>query len=747
MARVDRWTLAVVLCGATLLASGVHAQPPATENLPVQSAPEPNPLLKEPQTPTETFDAVVLLVELGRFDLSQVYLRKFVDDQPSDELLQQLRDKYGTAEFLRLTRIDELKETARPLLDRLNVASRKQAEDPAYIDGLIVRLSGSPLQRETAVRELRNAGVRAVPQMLRKLAATKSGSEQDFLIAALSRMGQPVVPAVIAGLDSSIPAVRDGCIEVLRLLQAEAAIPRLWALGYLPGVPAGTREAALRAIAGIRLGNVDRIDRLSDSQATQELQQRAVRYLMQDLEVDENAQSVLSWSWSDAEQSLVAEDRSIPEATLSEAVRSARDAFLLQPERTPVQTVYLMAILSEAVQRSGWNTVLSAETSPAMETAVSAGVEPLLAVLESALSMPRPDAVWASLQALSPLASKELLRRQEGRASPVVRALNFPDPRVQFAAAMVCLRSDPQLQFSGSTRVAEVLRRALTDPGTTLSLIVDPNLEEARELGTFVNEQGYSPIITRTGREGFRTAAETTGIAFIIVHANIADWALTQTLANLRADGRTAFLPIIVYGPEDVRSATARLIARTGNALFVSESPAAQSFWDQAMPFLQRLKAPPLSDQLRQDFRAVATYWLAELASTTGSQVLNLADAEAAVAPLIQDDELAPNVLIVLERTATASAQTQLANFIGTVQLPIETRVRAAQALVSHVRRFGLLLSSDDVAAINAAWSTEEDPALRGTLAAVVGSFHPNNSLVSERLKRFAGGTTTPTAP
>lgn len=747
MARVDRWTLAVMLCGAMLPAPGVHAQPPAAEGLPLQSAPEPSPLLKEPQTPTETFDAVVLLVELGRFDLAQIYLRKFVDDQPSDELLQQLRDKYGTGEFLRLTRVAELKESARPLLDRLNAASRKQAEDPAYIDGLIVRLSGSPLQRETAVRELRNAGVRAVPQMLRKLASTKSSSEQDFLIAALSRMGQPVVPAVVAGLDSSIPAVRDGCIEVLRLLRAEEAIPRLWALGYLPGVPAGTREAALRAIASIRLGNVDRIDRLSDSQATQELQQRALRYLTQDLEVEENAQTVLSWSWSDAEQSLVADDRPISEATFSEAVRSARDAFLLQPERTPVQTVYLMALLSEAVQRAGWNSVLSAESSPAIETAVSAGVEPLLAVLEAALSMPRPDAVWASLQALSPLASKELLRRQEGRASPVVRALNFPDPRVQFAAAMVCLRSDPQLQFSGSTRVAEVLRRALTDPGMTTALVVDANLEEARQLGMFLNEQGYAPVIARTGREGFRIAAEEAGIAVVIVQANIADWALTQTLANLRADGRTAFLPIIVYGPEDVRATTARLIARTGNALFVGESPAAQSFWDQALPFLQRLKAPPLNDQLRHDFKAIATYWLAELASTTGSQIVNLADAEAAVAPLIQDDELASNVLIVLERTATASAQTQLANFIVTAHLPIDTRVRAAQALVSHIRRFGLLLSSDDVAAMNAAWSTEPDPALRGALAAVVGSFHPNNSLVSERLKRYAGGTAAPSAP
>src|SRR5262245_42389402 len=118
----------VVFAGWTFgpLAAQEEAPPP---NRPVIEA-EPSPLLYEPKTPEETFAAVLLMVDLARLDLADLYLKQFVESDPDDEMLIRLRDKHGTAEFLRLTKIKSLLPTAQSLMEKLTAASVRQTQDP-----------------------------------------------------------------------------------------------------------------------------------------------------------------------------------------------------------------------------------------------------------------------------------------------------------------------------------------------------------------------------------------------------------------------------------------------------------------------------------------------------------------------------------------------------------------------------------------------------------------------------------------
>lgn len=741
------WLAAVCLCG--LVPEQGFAQPQPGINAdgpPPVLATEPSPLLKEPGTPEEMFDAIVLLVDLARFDIAGGYLRQFNAGNPSDALLQTLRDKHGTATFVRLTRIPALRNDALPLLDRLNAASRKQAEDPAYIDGLMDRLNGTPLDRELAVRELRNAGERAVPQILQRLATTKSDSERDQLILALTRMGQPVVPAVTAAIDSSNAVVRDGCIKVVELLEAESAVPKLWPLAVGPNIEAGTRDGARKAIARIRFGDRSRVDRLSDSLAVEELRRRVVQLLSSVTTAPDEAaapgveDSLTVWTWNNDEQTLTSRDVTRNEYVMSQATRSATDMFQIDPERAQIQTLYLLTMLATEVQRVGWDEVLTAETSLPMQMAVASGVETLQSVLEQAMAMGRTDAVWAALQGLSALASPELVRGQGGQSSPVFKALNFPDPRVQFAAAVALLRSDPSLKFPQGSRVVEVLRRSLRDSDAARAVIIHPDKAESATLTAYLTTQGFDPIVTATGREGFLQAAEQAGTQLVVVHANVSNWTLTQTLANLRADSRTAFLPIVVYGPDNVRGATARLIARTGNAVFVGESPAADSFWMQALPLLQQRQTPPISPQQRADFKSLAVFWLAELLTSGTASGIDLRPAAAELLPLVDDDAVALNAVVGLGQIGTAAVQSRLAEFALNERLPIETRRAAARELATHIPRFGLFLSAMEAARVTAGWERATDPELQARLAAVVGGFKPNTGLVGDRLRKLTTG-------
>ena len=739
MARVVRWMLASAVCAGVALVTPVYSQPqPAGETAApaAASVTEPSPLLREPKTPEETFEAIVLLVDLARYDLAKVYLKAFVDGQPSDELLQALRDQYSTGEFIRLTRIPELKESAQPLLDRLNAASRKQAEDPAYIDGLITRLTGTTAQREQAFSELRNAGVRAVPQILSRLAKAKA-AERDMIVLALSRMGQPVIPAVIAGLDANNDVVRHGCIEALKLLNAHPAVPRLWVLAYGEEVDAGTRDAALRAIAQIQLGHEDRTGQLSKVKAVEDLSQGA-RQLLTAPPPEDPAETMSVWQWNSADQTLASMELNSSAARLSEAQRLARDAFLLNSEHAPVQTLYLTTLLAGEVAQQGWEAPLTTATSPAMQIAVATGVAPLMEVLRTSLETDRIDAAWAALQGLSALASPEVLARQGGKPSPVLAALNYPDPRLQFAAAIVVLRSDTRLNFPGASRVTDVLRRALTAPGSARAVVIDGDEVEGRQIGNYVNEEGFDPLLARTGREGFQQAADTADVSLIVVQTNVANWPLTQTLANLRADARTAYIPIVVYGPESVRNSTARLVSRTGNAVYAGESPGSESFWLQVRPLLQRRITPPVSGQQRQDFKVLAAYWLANLSEQDTRSEVPLKDVQAQLLPLVSEDSVAANALQTLGQIGSVEVQSNLAQFTLNDRLPIETRRLAAQQLTTHIPRFGLLLSESEVSQLTKAWDQEPDAELRGALASIVGELKPNTGLVGERLRRLA---------
>lgn len=741
MTRVVRSLWAVCACLACWQASVVLAQPAANSApLSLPAGVEPSPILEEPKTPRELFDAVVLLVELARLDIAPVYLQAFVDANPSDADLIALRDEYGTGEFLRLTKIPQLEVLAKPLLLRLNQISRQQSQDPGYVDSQLQRLTGPATEREKAIQELRNLGANAVPQMLTQLATAEDDNVRDAIAFALSRMGQPVIAPLIAALDAPIDRVRLGSIEALMLLNAEEAVLRLWPLAFSEDYDAGTRDLAAQALAKIRLGNRDRTRDLSEVVAIHELQQRGEALLRRDLvlQPEVEGQPITVWHW-DSETKTVASSEKMPEAaSLEEAVRLTRDAFRLNSDQPRLQTEYLAALLAHEVEISGWDTILTADTSAAMQVAVSTGITPLQDVLLLGMNMGRTDVVWAALQGLSALASPELLRPSTaGKPSPVVSALNYPDDRVQFAAASVILRTNPQGDFRGASRVTEILRRALTDPGQARAIVINPNREESTLLATYLAAEGYDPVQAFTGKEGFTRTAESAGIDLVVIHANVADWALTQTLSNFRADARTAQLPIVIYGPEELRSTTARLVKRTGNAMFAGESPAAESFWWQVRPFLAGRVTPPMSAQQRSDFKAIATYWLANLSAENRSRSFQLAMAEPELLAIMTDPNLSTNALAALARIGTEQVQTRLATWAVNEQASLELRAAAAAHLVQHIHQFGLLLSPDATQELVSQLSQPQPAELLGTYAAVQGCLKPTPQIVGARLRAF----------
>ena len=739
MARI-RFVLKMTLCLALVAAVGVtmvSAQPSAKK-----ASVERSPLLKEPTTPEEMFAAALLMVDLARIDLAAKYLEQFEATSPDDELLLLLRDKYGTGDFLKLAASKELQPTSTQLLEKLNLAARKQAEDPAFVDGLIQRLTQGQPERDLAIAELRNAGVRVVPEILKKMSEVEMVEHQDTLVIALTRMGAQIVPPLIGALDSPEERIRAAVIGILGSLEATEAIPYLWFPAFDEEQPAGVRVAAKRTLISLFKRAPERGDQLSSVVASNELKRLAklVYRTPSVLPVDEQG-GVSLWAWNDKDGTVVLRSLSPEVASLFVSTRFARQSLALSPEQPEPQRQYLASLLGLEVLRNGWDNPRVATPGSAMYLGLTSGEETVSQVLTEALEAGRASTAVAALEILSQIGTREQLIEQRGLKSPVLGALNSPDPRVQFAAATTILKLDPRKGFSGTNRVVAILARALTDGHTSRAVVIDADSRRSSSKSAFLSEAGFEGYMASSGREGFEQAATSSGVEVIAIHINAQRWDLTQTLSNLRADSRTAAIPVIVYGPAAKREEVARLVARSSPAMYASESSTSSDFLDQVLPFIRTMRTPPLSALERAQQKSAAAYWLATLATGNGARVFDLSSTEKELSAAVEDPAVATNSLIALAGIGNASAQRRFADIALNSQADAGVRQTAANQLAYHIQHYGLMLTNDEVVDLHAGWKSTENPSVKSALASVIGSLRPNSTIVSERLRQF------PTSP
>src|SRR5262249_36153813 len=71
------------------------------------------------------------------------------------------------------------------------------------------------------------------------------------------------------------------------------------------------------------------------------------------------------------------------------------------------------------------------------------------------------------------------------------------------------------------------------------------------QLAGHLKALGYDALLARTGAEGFQAAADAADVELIAIDAHLTagSWRLVDLLSNLRADARTAGIPIYVVGP------------------------------------------------------------------------------------------------------------------------------------------------------------------------------------------------------
>jgi len=717
---------------------------------------------KAPETTPEYWRAIQFEMNVGRYDLAARHLNGMLklegdDDEKKAEFGKQLLEiekKDGMSSLLRLRNVEkwsdnrkeerQAREDAESLIDKVGTALKKHLTDPVRIAKFAANLSATPGERAFAIQELRRSGALAVPEIVRILQETVGQPGHAAVVSALSRLRPETVPALLAALDIDDETIKGEIIGALMerddftgLARRQDTDPRpyLYFVYGSPKTPDWVRKKAAIALGLLEGVNPERID-----QPRIALVAAAERYAGHQMKFGD-PKAVEIWRWDG--KGLVMDTTTATRAEEYYGLRFARQALDLDPAFERAQIAFLSLAVEKGVEAGGIDKPLGQSAPKLKELLATVNPDLVVAALERALDQRRLAVVLGLVRALGDQGDVKATRPRSKDRPVLIRALDYPDRRVQFAAADSLLRIGAAPQGSG--RVVDVLRRSVNlDPAPKV-LIADFNKERGDEVGNAIKGLGYETVIVQTGKQILKRLEQANDIDIILIDWDIADLELPDLLAQLRADINASAIPLVVTvppTPKGVRQPekvlrTERLARGYRN---VSVVPATLDP-DVLKPLLPEkiaaAQGAPITPGERQAMTGESITWLKRLA--TGEVAgYNVAPAEDAILRAFRNEDLAALALQAASRLPSRTAQRDLANMAIDDKVPANLRALAATELNRSIQTYGLVLLKAQIKALEELFQKTEDPGLKGTVAQVLGSMRPDAVRTGERLKGFS---------
>ena len=679
-------------------------------------APGPELFANEPRTPLELWDAVDYLLRTGQAKKALPYLDRFRQSRPDDAILIAIRNRYGPGSILRLSDDAATRQYAKPLAEAMVAAAQRYATRPERIARLVTELTKTPPEQDYAVRHLREAGPNAIPFLVEALSRPElSAEDRRSLVRNIGRLDHSAVPPLVAVLDSADPALAADAARSLGMIGDKQCIPQLTFLAASTTAPAIVRAAAQEAIA--QLTGQPFTTQLNTP--VKVLTSAAWRYHRHQVEFGN--EPVIIWEWD--KDRKVLSSRQVPR-TQAEAIfglRLAREALRLSPDDRDAQVALLSLTTDKAIERVGSSSFL-AQDQPTFAAVIASGPALLEEVLKTAIADGKTDLAAVAVTALAHVTDRSTLSTT-GRLHPLVSALYAPGRRVQFAAAKALVTLAPSQPFPGSSRVVPTLARFVGNQELPRAVVIDSNPNRGSQLAGFLLNLGYDPELELTGNQGFLAAAESANIELILISYDLFQegWGLKDTLANLGADGRTAAIPVFIYGPRDVQFKRPSLEQDYPGIRFLVQPVDAATLQRQ----LTRLPTP-LSAAERTNYAREATSLLAQIAREgQGPLLADLTAAAPALGSALGWAETAPSAAVALGDVPNADAQRRLAGLTLDPSRDVTLRRQSATQLLRSIRRFGRLITADQEAQLIASIRETANPDVRTDLMTILNTLRP----------------------
>jgi hypothetical protein len=750
---------------------------------------------RQPESVEDYWRALSFELEVGRPDLAAMHLRELLSKNPTDAELVELEEEQGMTNILRLKYVRKWDEDAKlnkqaftnveKLIQLTTTALEKHLSDRDRIAKFVKNLaSGEPEERAFALKELYRSGARMIPAFVDRLRDARD-EERVNLTTTLPKLGDDTIPPLIAALDIDDRALRTDIIENFEKRAERQTVPFLWRFAGSERAAKEVRSKAREAISYLLRTTPDQLPA-----AKLMLTEEAEKYYKHQVAFPD-PRRVTVWRWDG--KNLVTSTMSATRAEEYYGLMFAREALDLDPTYKPAQIVFLSLALEKSAEPVGNDQPLTKGAPAVNDLLATVNPELITAVLERALKEHRTAVILGAARALGALADVRALRPSATEEPALLKALKYPDRRVQLVAADALLRIPGSPLTSAKTRIVEVLRLNAAAAPASKVLIADGNRERGMLVGDAVRKAGFEPITVQTGRDVLRAVHEAADIDAILIDQGILDPQLPHLIGQLRADLDAGAIPILITESPAAEGPQAALDnSRAGlhrQRLAAEAQSRRQIAFDQAddslralakqysrvqviaattdvnklkgllgerigsemgRPFTQADQSDPsaaTADRLkrliaeRKDHADRAFVWLSRLAKgeIAGYDVKPAADTLInALRFATHGPEATSAVIDAVGRLPGAKPQGALADFVLDAKQTPADRAAAATELIRHIQQHGTLLASAQVRSLEAlARAPDTAPALKASTTLVIGTLRPDSKTTGERLKGY----------
>ncbi len=504
-----------------------------------------------PTTPAQWIYDVRSLVNLRRYEISREYLKEFLAALPDASTLADIQAQFGSALFLRITRLAELQPEGKQVADAVMQAAADRLQDATRLSALVDQyLAAAAPERRKVLAELIKSGAAAAAPLIQVLADDSRAADHGAVRSALVALGDEAARPVMTSLASDNAALRLRAMQILTDLKSLDAVPFVlpFALAEPPDPAADNAQALLRAA----LGQVP-----SRAEASRYLAQRIDNYLAGAAPgpVDQN-DDVTLWIWDVAQQAPRQQTMPSADASFLSAALLANARHRLDPSDPEGRLLQLATGMELAKRLNGYGRPLTEELGTIFQDATAADTQTLEAVLTLAQKQQMEGAAVAAIELLARTKDAQLLGTDDGKPSLLAQALLSPHARVKAAAAHAIMDLDPASAYPGSSYLPEVLGYLSASGGHRRVLVGHPRREQSLQLAGYFRVLGFEVDSCQRGRDVMLQAVSNPDYSFILLHDAIDRPGYRELIQMLRHDQRTGQLPVgLIVREENAESA------------------------------------------------------------------------------------------------------------------------------------------------------------------------------------------------
>jgi hypothetical protein len=617
----------------------------------------------------------------------------------------------------------ELEATAGALLKLYERGKLERVRNPDEIRRNIEMLKGNMRANQLATERLIAAGEYAVPQLLENLLNRNDPAMQAEVQRLLVSMRQQAIMPLATALVRLEPAGQETVADILGLIGYRSSIP------FLSDVAAGTKSAPVAAACRRAL---DRIGAQPQGDVATLYGKLGEDYYDMKPELTSFPGEEFQLLWAYQPQiglTMTAIRTEVYHEAM--AMRMGERSLALRPrDNRDAVALWLAANFSREIQTPPEyvNPAYPRDRREAMYYAVAAGAGPSEMVLARALDRRDTPLARRAIAAIEQTAGGAGLWSGGGR-QPLVEALNYPNRRVQYEAALALGKSQPRTSFQGSERVVPILAGAIRDASVRFAVVVASNKEIGDNARKSLERLGYTvlPPAINDLSELAQPIAEAPGID-LIISTNLSADRTAALIASARHTPKLAATPILAMTDAQAAIDLGRAYDRDALVL-IRQQLREPEFTNATAQLVEKASGGPIKPEEARDYAGRSLAVLRDLA-VSGNQVFDVGEASLSLIGALNDAAGAERLEVAEVLSRVNQKRVQVAMMDAALNARGNEQVALMGKVADSAKRFGNLLEPRQVERLLQITSNSAGPEATAA-AALMGSLNlPNNNLV-----------------